>query len=485
MSDNTRATKADKLDGEHFDVVVIGAGMSGLAAGIRLAYFGKKTLVIERHYAIGGLNGFYVKNKRKYDVGLHAMTNFVPEGTKNSPLSKILRQLRIRREELDLCPQICSEIHAFGNKIRFDNDFVLLESEIEKAFPQQIDGFKKLDEFLRDFNETALDSADVSAREHVAKFISDPLLIDTLFIPLSFYGNSRQRDMSLPLFAIMWRSIFREGLARPHAGVRQIANLLRKKLQEAGAVLRLNCGVKKILTTNGTATGVELDNGARIVADKIISSAGLVETMRLCENVACDYGAENVGRITFCETITQFAAEPATDFGWGQTIVFFNDAERFNYAEPAGLIDPRSGAICIPNNYRWQQRELAPQEGCLRVTCLANHALWKAARGNDEEYARAKSLAYEKMLDTALTHLSPVSDNKLRSAIVATDMFTPATIERFTGKLGGAIYGSPEKIRTGTLPVKNLFICGTDQGFHGITGAMLSGISMANLHLLP
>ena len=50
--------------------------------------------------------------------------------------------------------------------------------------------------------------------------------------------------------------------------------------------------------------------------------------------------------------------------------------------------------------------------------------------------------------------------------------------------LNGAVYGSPEKIKDGRMPVKNLFICGTDQGFLGIIGATLSGISMANLHVL-
>jgi len=46
------------------------------------------------------------------------------------------------------------------------------------------------------------------------------------------------------------------------------------------------------------------------------------------------------------------------------------------------------------------------------------------------------------------------------------------------------VYGSPTKIKSGRTPVKNLFICGTDQGFLGIIGATLSGISMANLHIL-
>jgi phytoene dehydrogenase-like protein len=71
-----------------------------------------------------------------------------------------------------------------------------------------------------------------------------------------------------------------------------------------------------------------------------------------------------------------------------------------------------------------------------------------------------------------------------RSAVVETDMFTPLTIQRFTGHANGAIYGSTRKSRNGTTHLKNLFICGNDQGFVGIVGAIISGISIANQHLL-
>ena len=85
----------------HYDVAIIGAGMSGLAAGIRLAHFGRKVCIFERHNAPGGLNSFYSLEGRKYDVGLHALTNWVPEGAKGAPLVKLMRQLRIRREKRD------------------------------------------------------------------------------------------------------------------------------------------------------------------------------------------------------------------------------------------------------------------------------------------------------------------------------------------------------------------------------------------------
>ena len=62
-------------------------------------------------------------------------------------------------------------------------------------------------------------------------------------------------------------------------------------------------------------------------------------------------------------------------------------------------------------------------------------------------------------------------------------IFTPVTVERFTGKANGAIYGSPVKIRDGRTPLANLFLAGTDQGYLGIVGAMLSGVTMVNQHI--
>ncbi len=64
------------------------------------------------------------------------------------------------------------------------------------------------------------------------------------------------------------------------------------------------------------------------------------------------------------------------------------------------------------------------------------------------------------------------------------DGFTPRTIQKFTGHLGGAVYGTPRKQLSGRTPVDGLFLCGTDQGYLGIVGAMLSGIAMANQHAL-
>src|SRR5262245_30208201 len=105
-----------------YDAIIIGAGMSGLAAGLRLAYFDQRVGILERHTTIGGLNSFYRLRGRDYDVGLHAVTNFPRPGLKRGPFSKLLRQLRFRFEDFALAPQIESVIAFPDARLRFGND---------------------------------------------------------------------------------------------------------------------------------------------------------------------------------------------------------------------------------------------------------------------------------------------------------------------------------------------------------------------------
>lgn len=470
------------LNGEHFDCVIIGAGMSGLAAGIRVAMSGKRVLLLERHSAPGGLNSFYVHGGRRFDVGLHAMTNFVREGVKGTPLTKILRQLRLSRADFNLSEQRGSRILFQGQQeLRFNNDFPMFEAEVARTFPLQIDGFRRLVTLIREGSHTGLDGQEVSARKVVGEYLSDPLLTDMLFLPLSFYGSAREDDLDFSQFAILFTALFLEGFARPYDGVSTIIRALTRRYKEAGGQRKMGLGVQRIIAQSGRANRLVLDNGSEITTAAVISSAGYAETLRLCSDQPEDAGSDNLGRLSYVETITVLDRDPAEAFGWHDTIIFYNTAEKFCYRAPKDLVDPVSGVICVPNNYRYEDgKKLA--EGWLRLTALANAAGWEAL--GPKAYANAKANWYERLLQSAGPCLPNFDREALRSATVATDMFTPKTITRYTGHIGGAIYGSPNKIKNGRTHLENLYLCGTDQGFLGITGALLSGISIANAHLV-
>ena len=463
-----------------YDTVIIGAGLSGLAAGIRLAHFEKSVCLLERHTTIGGLNSFYRLRKRDHDVGLHAVTNFAKPGTKTGPLSKLLRQLRLSWDDFALVPQNGSAIAFPGKTIRFDNDFTLLESEIADSFPAEIDGFRKLLTRIDEHNELALDRQELSGYKVVSEFISDPLLVDMLFCPLMFYGSATPRDMDFNQFVIMFKSIFREGFGRPFGGVRPLLKALVKKYRGVGGELRLRTGVKRLLHQNGKVTGVELNNGEIIEADNVLSSAGSVETLSLCEPGNETTHPEILpaslepGGISFVETIFSLDVQPE-ELRHRETIIFYNPSDPFHYECPNEPCDLRSGIICSPNNFQYDE---PLNDGRVRITALANPEFWMN-QPSEESYIEQKTKWGDLIAEAAVKHMPD-----FRPHVVDTDVFTPRTIKKFTGHINGAVYGAPKKVVDGKTGLSNLYLCGTDQGFLGIIGSMLSGISIANAYLL-
>lgn len=450
--------------------------MSGLAAGIRLAYYDQRVCILERHTTIGGLNSFYRMNRRDYDVGLHAVTNFTEKGARKGPLSRILRQLRFKWEDFALAPQRGSSICFPGARLEFDNRLETLLDSVAKVFPGQQDRLRELVGQITDYDDLDQAAFSISARERLKELLTEPMLCEMLLCPLMWYGNPRERDMAWGQFCIMFRSIFMEGFARPYKGVRLILRHLVKKFRGLGGELKLRSGVQQILTDQGRAVGVRLDDGRVLTGKRILSSAGHVETLRMVD-ASSEPDPRMAGQMSFIEAISVLDRQPAAA-GFDRTIVFFNDSPEFHWAPPQDdLCDLRTGVICSPNNYLYGPEEGELPEGFIRVTAIASYDRWKALDAG--EYARAKLRWYDRTMESCVRYMPDV-----RPWVIDTDMFTPTTIQRFTWHDNGAVYGAPDKQLDGTTHVANLFLCGTDQGFVGIVGAMMSGISMANMHCL-
>lgn len=460
----------------NYDTLIIGAGMSGLAAGIRLAYFDQKVCICERHSTIGGLNSFYRLRGRDFDVGLHAVTNFTPKGAKKGPLAVLLRQLRMAWDDLALAPQIGSAVAFPGIELKFNNDPKYFQSEVERLFPQQRDNFQRLLDKIAGYDDLNAEMFTLSSRQILDETISDPLLIEMLLCPLMWYGNAREDDMDWGQFSIMFRAIFLEGMARPFRGVRLILKNLVRKFRELGGELKLRSGISRIHVDGDRAAGVVLDNGQELQAKVILSSAGVVETLRLCDDLSTAEPAR-AGQLSFVETVSVLDRSPQA-MGYDRTIVFFNDSTKFHWQRPRNqLIDQRTGVICSPNNFRYAPDDGELPDNMIRITALADFELWQQLP--PDKYLIEKLRGYDQVLASAVRFVPD-----FRSHVIDTDMFTPTTIRRFTWHDNGAVYGAPEKRLDGQTHLKNLFLCGTDQGYVGIVGSIISGISMANRHCL-
>ncbi|HQL88268.1 MAG: NAD(P)/FAD-dependent oxidoreductase [Lentisphaerae bacterium] len=459
-----------------YDVIIIGAGLSGISAGVRLSYYGRKVRILERQLYPGGLNSYYERGDRTVDVGLHALTNFVPEGVRNAPLNTFLRQMRIRRHELDLCPQTFSEIIFPQCSLRLDNDFAAFAAQVERLFPDEAAGFRRLCERIRQTDALSPTAPELSARAILNEYLSSSLLQDMLLCPVMLYGNPQAEDMDFNQFCIIFRSVIFEGFGRPRHGMKPFLDCLLKRFFDQGGELSLGVEVTRLIVRDGRIAAVVTDQGEELHADAVLSCAGALETARLCSIPPPELASFPAGPIGFCETMFELNRRPR-ELGLEACVIFRNCQERFQFSPPAKDVDLSCQIICMPGNY--QQCDDIADANTVRVSVLASPARWLALPSG-AVYDKAKSNVVNAQIALMEAWKPGFAD-----AIVGWEMFTPKTIERFTGRVNGVIYGSPRKLRQGASDdLSNLFICGADQGFLGIVGALMSGAAIANRHLL-
>ena len=454
----------------HYDALIIGAGLSGLSAGIRLALAGQKVRVFERHSLPGGLNSYYVRGKSCQDVGLHAITNYAPEGQRSAILNKILRQLRIKREELQLCQQLESQITFPNATLKLNNDFQYFREQIKNDFHAQLDGFDRLVKTLPDFASVTDKEDTISARHVLEQEISDPLLREMLLCPVMFYGNPLPQDMSYGQFAIMFRSIIMEGMARPLGGMKSVVNLLASRFTSLGGELSLRNGVEHVNCKNSAVQYIVDSIGVAHTANVYISNIGSLETASLCQGEHILPRNVRPGKMAFLEAIFYLDCK-ASSLGIRQTVIFRSSQDAMFFDIPNDDMDCRSNLICFPGNF--EKCSSIEEASSLRITVPASAERW--FQKHTQEYANAKQAALNK-LEKLVLELFPA----LKGHITGNELFTPCTIKRFTGHVNGAVYGSPDKLRNGHTLMKNLRICGTDQGLLGIVGSITSGIVTAN-----
>jgi hypothetical protein len=221
------------------------------------------------------------------------------------------------------------------------------------------------------------------------------------------------------------------------------------------------------------------------MCESLISTIGFPETARLFAvdknayaTFSDSFEKSSPGRLSFVESICLLDRKACSHLPIDRTIIFFNLNEKFSYQRPSEAVDINSGVICFPGNFQNLEQDETIQ---LRITHMANYDLWHKAYYDDDKtiYPDMKKNWATESKKVVGKIIGNYSEN-----IVYEDSFTPVTIERYTSRMQGAVYGSPEKIKSGRTNFSNLFIAGTDQGYLGIIGSMLSGVTIVNQHIL-
>jgi phytoene dehydrogenase-like protein len=457
-----------------YDQIIIGGGLSGLAAGIRLARFGYKVLILEKHVIPGGLNSYYVRQGRLLETGLHAMTNYASPAERSAPLNRLFRQLKLSRKKFTTHQQLRSTIYfPAGDSLSFSNDPDLLIREVERLFPESSERFLTLLDLVGR-HDPFVNRPWTSAKDKLGELLDNGRLMNMLLWPLMMYGNCNEHDMDFDQFVIMFQAVFLEGFFRPAGNIKDFLDMLLDHYRALGGEIRFRAPVKRFRTSGGRVGSVVLESGEEIACRQVISTAGYPATLQFMADKNDPAELDKYrGRMSFVEIINVLPADCRQNLRRDETIIFYNLDEPFDYRRPEQAVNVNCGVICFPENF---QDLDAGAEFQLRVTHPANYEIWKSF--GPEEYAARKKLWAARSSAIVRKIIGNYQEKVLYQ-----DVFTPTTIEKFTGKANGAIYGSPLKLKDGTTPFPNLFVAGTDQGYLGIIGAMLSGVTMVNNHI--
>ena len=282
-----------------FDVIVIGSGIGGLVTATQLAAKKAKVLVLESYLIPGGSAGYFEREGYRFDVGASMIFGFGTQGTTNL-LTRALDAVNVSIETIPDAVQI--DYHLPNNlDLKVHRDYKKFLQELTAHFPHEQQGIRQFyDECWKVFN--CLNAMELLSLEEIRylmrvffqhpfaclglvkylpqnagdiarRYISDPALLK--FIDMECYCWSVVPADMTPMInaGMVFSDRHYGGINYPKGGVGQIAQKLVEGLEKAGGKIQYQARVKKILTENDRAVGVQLADGKVYHAKRIVSNA--------------------------------------------------------------------------------------------------------------------------------------------------------------------------------------------------------------------
>jgi phytoene desaturase len=284
--------------------VVIGAGIGGLAAAIRLGARGYRVTVLERLEQPGGRARVYRQDGFTFDAGPTIVT---------APfLLEELWRLCGRRlaDEVELRPVSPFYRIQFNDGSIFEccGDAARMRAQIARFSPTDVAGYER---FLRASEAvfrlgferlghvpfgswtTMLGILPAMIRlgsyrsvyGFVARFVKDPRLrIALSFHPLLIGGNPFTTSSIYSLIAFLER---RWGVFFAMGGIGRLVDGLAGLVEDQGGLIRYGVEVGAILVKDRAAIGVRLATGEEVAADIVVSNADAAWTYRYLLPAGC------------------------------------------------------------------------------------------------------------------------------------------------------------------------------------------------------
>ena len=285
-------TKRVKGPTDH--VVVVGAGLAGLSAALRLAGAGRKVTVVERESVPGGRNGLLNKGGYAFDTGPTVLT--MPDLIADA-LACVGEELK---DWLDLVPlsPLYRAFYADGSQLDVHADTNQMQEEIAKTISQEeaigygkyVDFVTKLYKYeMNDFIDRNIDSPLNLLTPNLARLIAlggfrrlapkvnqylkDPRTQKVYSFQAMYAGVSPQQ--ALAIYAVIAYMDSVNGVFFPKGGMHAVPRALAGAAEKHGVTFKYNTTVTGIEKSNGRATAVLTEGGERIPCDVVVLNPDL------------------------------------------------------------------------------------------------------------------------------------------------------------------------------------------------------------------
>lgn len=253
---------------KHYDAIVVGAGIGGLASALLLAHDGKKVALFEQRIQPGGRFGSSKHDDFTVDFGVHLLSR----GEKG-PLIELLARCGVDADiEFTKVRPIQS---TDGENFRFPHDLKgrVPDSDFEAVIKMVNDVKALSDDETHKFDGATLE-------EFLNTYTKDPFVHACVSQVGFIYCCIPEYRLSAGEFArcLKWEAEARSS-GYPSGGCVAVTGAYLKGLEQYGVDLYFGSPVNKIIVEAGKAVGVE-SAGEEYRAPCIVSNAGIQETVR-------------------------------------------------------------------------------------------------------------------------------------------------------------------------------------------------------------